>query len=114
MRAVARTLASIATLLAAHSTANAFTAAGVGTQTCGEWTAARNGEVTDGKLDEQWLIGFLTGAAWVGSIAGLPELDPIGTVGALAVWGWMDNYCRANPLVLQQEAAVAFIKVHPH
>jgi hypothetical protein len=39
--------------------------------------------------------------------------DPLKGVDAEGVWAWMDNHCRAQPLITIIDAAVAFAKTHP-
>jgi hypothetical protein len=80
---------------------------GVGTISCGAWTASRR----EGRasLSEQWILGFLSG---VGYEAGGGD-NPLNGVDADAVWAWMDNYCRANPLDRVAKAAAAFDAAHP-
>jgi hypothetical protein len=79
---------------------------GLGNASCGKWI-----EVRCDRRDlafEQWVLGFLSGAAWKG-----PQ-DPLHEVGTAAVDAWMDNYCRAHPLEAIVDAAEAFVHEHPH
>jgi hypothetical protein len=62
---------------------------------CETWTANRAIGNSDSIQDMQWIMGFLSGA-------GAME------VGSDAVGGWLDTYCRHNPLKSLREAATAF------
>jgi hypothetical protein len=66
---------------------------------CGTWTANRATGNSDSIQDMQWVLGFLSG---VGAME----------VGTDAVGGWLDTYCRANPLKTLWEAATAFSHIH--
>jgi len=88
--------------------ADAVQVIGVGLGSCGTWTADRAARDVDEVADRAWVVGYLSGAAVWG-----PDLNPLQGVDAQAVWAWLDNYCRAHPLVKIQEAANAFIDEHP-
>lgn len=75
---------------------------GVGTS-CGTWSADRSQR--QGRDLEQWAIGYLSGAAVNGGINILGGTDFQG------VMGWLDNYCRANPLTPLADALVAFVNL---
>jgi hypothetical protein len=81
---------------------------GVGVQSCRTWTADRRQGGSAASQDKQWVVGFLSGAAtWS------PDLNPMEGIDANAVFAWVDNYCRAHPLVKIIDAAIAFVKEHP-
>jgi len=86
---------------------------GIGTSSCGAWTADRRyPDSAPAVTDEQWILGFLSGVGYLGS--GLSRnIDPLATVDAEAVWAWIDNYCHANPLAHITDAAGAFFAAHP-
>ena len=89
----------------------AFVEIGAGLDSCGTWTADRRSPGGSAALqDEQWVLGFLTGAADIGPI----DADPMRDVDAHAIWAWIDNYCRAKPLDKIIKAAEAFYRAHPH
>jgi hypothetical protein len=79
---------------------------GQGTASCTTWTEfRRHGQ---GVSLEQWILGYLSGAGvWSESYN-----PPRGT-DANAVWAWVGNYCRAQPLLLLMNAGLAFVVVHP-
>jgi hypothetical protein len=80
---------------------------GLGTISCGTWTAwRREGRAS---LPEQWILGFLSGVGYEGGGGD----NPLNGVDADAVWAWMDNYCRANPLDRVAKAGAAFAATHP-
>jgi hypothetical protein len=77
---------------------------GAGLTPCWSWTADRAARSYAEVGDEQWVVGYLSAAAvWA------PNLKPLRGVDAEAVFAWMDNYCRAHPLVILGEAAKAFV-----
>ena len=78
---------------------------GMGWSSCGAWTANRTARNVTAAADEQWVVGYLSGVAiWT------PGLNPMNGVDADAVWAWMDNYCRAHPLVAIKDATSAFVR----
>jgi hypothetical protein len=98
----------------------AFKAMGMGTGSCGGWTAHR-ADYGDGRpitqnsaaalAEMQWVVGFLSGVGYVGS----DDDDPLdGMDDPEGVWAWVDNYCRANPINPIERAATAFYRAHPH
>jgi hypothetical protein len=107
-------LAALALAIAAAVPNNA--AAGVsmigdGQASCGSWTDARR--FPDGigaEMDEQWVVGFISGVAYQGPH---DNFDPLRGLDGAAVWAWIDNYCRSNPLDNITNAALAFIQAHP-
>jgi hypothetical protein len=60
-------------------------------------------------LNEQWVVGFLSG---IGFMA-LGELDPLRGVDGQFVYDWVDGYCRNNPSETIADAAGRFIQQHP-
>jgi hypothetical protein len=83
---------------------------GMGTQSCGAWTAARRDPQDRATVaTEQWILGFLSGIGYFAS----PETDPLRGVDADAVWAWTDNYCHTQPLEQISTAAAAFSNAHP-
>lgn len=87
---------------------------GTGTASCGTWTVSRAHQDTlDHYLLEQWVLGFIAGAAYESPDSASEHLDPLRNVDAQAVWAWMDNYCRASPLDEIVNGAEVFIAQHP-
>ena len=64
----------------------------------------------DARLDEQWILGFMSGVADGVLLHGF---DPMRRIDANAVWSWMDNYCAAHPLDNFASAGHAFVREHP-
>jgi hypothetical protein len=82
---------------------------GAGVSSCGKWTADQSQETPI--ADDQWILGFLSGVAFMGSG---PETNPLNGLDAQAVWAWIDNYCQAHPLDSIATAGIAFFHAHPH
>jgi hypothetical protein len=80
---------------------------GAGRSSCGTWMADRAARGIGAMNDESWVAGYLSGAAVYNASNLLNGVD------GNAVWAWMDNYCRAHPLVSINGTVDAFIKEHP-
>jgi hypothetical protein len=106
-RTLAITLGMIVWMMAAPTLAD-VTVIGMGPYSCGSWTTDRTSRSGAARQDEQWVLGYMSGAAVWGS-----NLDPLNGLDGDAVWAWMDNYCRAHPLVPIDNAAAAFVREHP-
>ena len=67
-----------------------YTIFGAGTLSCDKWIEERsqNSGLSFGM--ETWILGFLTGAGWQG--ANPQDVDNS------ALYVWVDNFCRENPL----------------
>lgn len=103
---------SLAVVLAGSAAAldqGNYQAIGLGTSSCGAWIAMRQNRQAFGF--EQWILGYLSGAGFMGGPNGTIPLDGVDAQGVL---GWVDNYCRAHPLVAVAQAGAAFIAEHPH
>jgi hypothetical protein len=84
---------------------------GAGAVSCGTWTHDHQYPDSSGAyLDDQWALGFLSGAADEGP----SNIDPLQDLDYNAVVAWITNYCAANPLSKIVAAAEAFIDQHPH
>lgn len=81
----------------------AYTAIGMGTDSCGTWTAARHDLHASGV--EQWFLGFLSGVGF----DAVDGTDPLRRLDAAAVWAWLDSYCQAHPLDRITGAGAAFV-----
>jgi hypothetical protein len=95
-----------ALLLLLPARGQAYTAIGQGLNSCGWWTAARQGGYSTGA--EQWVLAFAAGTAYAS------DKDPLSGLDADAVWAWLDNRCRDYPLSAIIDAIRAFIDAHPH
>ncbi len=97
---------AVSTLLA--PAAGAFTYSGIGAATCRVWLNDRRGEspaaAAAARQDEQWVAGFISGAAY-GGVG-----DPLAGTDAAGAWTWMDQYCAANRSAPIINAAQAFIR----
>ena len=84
-----------------------YTSIGQGSSSCGTWAEYRR---SGGAVrQEQWILGFLSGVGWVN----LNGDDPLKGLDAPAVFAWIDNYCRANPLHHVNKAAGSLAIEHP-
>ena len=114
MRRTLTTLAVIALLFSAGSAwkaeAGEYTVLGAGASSCGNWTKVTNEKGLDSPILHNWLLGYITAYNRWGPYYSAPGLSNIskGTdVGGLL--GWIDNYCKANPLKDLDDAAHALI-----
>lgn len=81
-----------------------LTVMGTGTLSCGAWTAARRDPYsTQARAEQQWILGYIVG------ISDADKMDPLKGTDPESVSAWIDNYCAANPLKDQIEAARAFM-----
>jgi hypothetical protein len=86
-------VATAAALLISTQLIAGETYIGLGAKACGSWTS-RRASVQQQVAFESWLFGYLSGLNVLSSGDVLKGRD----VGGLT--GWMDNYCRSNPLEL--------------
>ena len=68
---------------------------------CGKWLSER--QQRDFLDMGSWALGYLSGVAMWSD-----EYDPLDGQNADAVWGWLDNYCRAHPTTEFVDAVDAF------
>ena len=99
----------IIALVSVSNAALAYTLFGSGVSSCGTWVNDRGRGGAVMYADEEWVLGFIAGAAWIGP----SDLDPLHGLDANAVIVWIDNYCQAKPLSRIIDAAEAFTRVHP-
>jgi hypothetical protein len=87
----AMVLASIMLVMAGSLQAQDRLTIGEGATSCGTWTQARQNRSAG--LAAQWVAGYLSGS-------NMDTNHPDALVGAdfQGLVGWIDNYCRANPL----------------
>lgn len=97
---------AVAVLLAQSSLAepNSMITIGVGSGTCRDWTIRRTRGGHPRENDRQWIVGFVTGVAFISSAMGMGELfrdedDPETLI------GFVDDYCARNPLKSVGQAA---------
>jgi hypothetical protein len=83
---------------------------GLGTASCGNWTAARR-ERSEGHACgyEQWLLGYVSGLAM--GRAHPDAFDPLNGIDSLGVWAWVGQR-EANPDKTIEDAAFAFVSAH--
>lgn len=76
---------------------------GPGAITCGTWTQDRRTDKYPAALG--WALGFIS------SYNHYMNKDVFGNADALAVAGWIDNYCAANPLDSVYNASIELVRV---
>lgn len=64
------------------------------TDSCAGWTAERSKSGYRSQVQEGWVLGFISGLNAFGANTG--DIAP-GTTGT-GLLGWVDNYCKDNPL----------------
>ncbi len=74
-----------------------------GAPSCGEWIAHRKESDTLALSNTSWLVGYLSGLAVGAGKNFLPGSENT------AIFSWMDNYCRANPLKDIASGGTAFM-----
>jgi len=83
---------------------------GAGASVCGSWSESRRSPLTTEKImTEQmtvsWVMGFIS-AMNNEHAAGYPNFTSnFRRIGADGVTGWLDNYCKANPIDSISDAA---------
>jgi hypothetical protein len=86
---------------------------GVGTETCGSWTAARkNPDGLNAHLEAQWVVGFLSGASMLHEGIAHDGKAPLKEMDGRGVWAWIDNDCQAHPVEAISDAAEFFDMYH--
>ena len=102
-------LAALAVALLTGSPATAYHWVGAGGMSCETWATDRADSRSGRWLQEiQWVLGFLSAIGYVGD-----GNDPLNGLDLNGVAGWLDNYCRANPLKGLTDAAEALALEHP-
>ena len=84
---------------------------GAGTgASCGKWLEDRQqpppSTAWHGKAN--WALGFLSGAAVYQE-----GIDPLKGLDAAAIYAWLDQHCRENPLTPLVLALEVFVRQHP-
>jgi len=76
---------------------------GLGIQSCGAWTAAKEEDSAARSRFHNWTNGYLTAVSrWVEYGSG-----PVNETQIEGAWAWIDNYCQKTPLNVVAEAAEA-------
>ena len=110
MRCAVFLAASLAAAVLVPGQVAGYALLGSGDASCTAWTAARRTpRGLDAAMQEQWVVGFLSG---IGSMV-LGELDPLHGLKADAVYDWVNGYCRDHPAETIEAAARVFIQEHP-
>jgi len=78
---------------------------GFANTSCGSWTQARANHRSTHM--EFWVIGFMSGVNYARSDEGF---DMLKGKDAEALWSWIDNYCRSQPLEILP-IAVAYLAI---
>jgi hypothetical protein len=75
---------------------------GIGSSSCGFWLELRDHRKSESA--EQWVLGYLSGAAmWT-------DFDILRNVDAFGIWRWLDEYCRTHPLEKIENGLKEFVK----
>ena len=82
-----------------------YTVLGQGLESCGEWTTHRQQNQAD--AEEAWVDGVISDQAMVRSTNSGKSVTL--STDAYGVWGWVDNYCLANPTQSIELATVMFM-----
>lgn len=77
--------------------ASAYIVYGSGGKSCGTWTNDKESDEVSHRWNTMWLLGFVSGSGWVEGET--YEADSSGML------GWVDNYCKENPLKEISDAA---------
>jgi hypothetical protein len=77
---------------------------GEGTNSCGAWTFERQQNSAKSAFYATWVLGYVSGQNADESIS-----DFLKGVDAGAILGWIDNYCRSNPLMQIVTAANSLV-----
>jgi hypothetical protein len=107
LAAAAIGLAAKVALSAANAAApNTVAILGAGNSSCGTWIANRS---SGNQLPyTQWAAGYISGRASQST-----DLDPLRGIDWDGLMTWMDNTCRAQPLIRIVDAADKFVVEHP-
>lgn len=98
-----RLVLALALLISATPSEAKHLVLGAGVRSCGAWTTDR--VQNRAALREAWLIGFVSGHnAYATTSRNVGE-----TTDDAAMFSWIDNHCRANPLDTLEEAAIAMV-----
>jgi hypothetical protein len=81
---------------------------GIGTASCATWEIARRSG--DATRYEQWVVGFYSGADFIGKAGGT---NPLPQTDANGVWAWMDNYCQSHPVETIAGAMAELVSARP-
>jgi hypothetical protein len=100
---------ALTVVLLTGSAAHGYRAIGAGTDLCDAWKAGRRQPLGSGSLQDERVLGFLSGIGYEGE----EVIDPLMSLDAQAVWAWVDDYCQAHPLEKIAAAAEAFSYEHP-
>ncbi|MGB5225041.1 MAG: hypothetical protein WBN45_15330 [Arenicellales bacterium] len=80
---------------------------GLGWVSCSSWTNNRSRDTLKSAQFESWVLGFLTGAIAYGTW----DKDLLNGNSVVDVIGWVDTYCRTNPLNDITDASTALVGV---
>lgn len=81
-----------------------FSVMGEGNESCGTWIVDR--EANQASNEQSWVLGFKSGANELGMFASNKSISI--TTDSNGAFGWIDNYCRANPTKEVVDAAGQF------
>jgi hypothetical protein len=82
-----------------------FTILGQGLESCGKWSMLRQQNQAD--VEEAWVDGVISDQAMARSTKSGKSVTL--STDASGVWGWIDNYCSANPTQSIEVATMMFL-----
>ena len=94
-------------LLASLQLAHAGGIKGAGATSCGSWVEDRKMNNHFAQLN--WVLGFISGYNQFAYSGSAPN-GIFGNADPNAIAGWLDNYCRENPLDTVYEGSVQLVK----
>jgi hypothetical protein len=103
-----RLLIFVSAILIGLSQQSVAQSIGYADQSCGFWTKERSKRTSFDKIGMQsWATGYLSGANAVSKAAS--NSDFLKGVDGDAVWAWLDNNCKRNPLEKFPEAVLKLL-----
>ena len=87
---------------------------GAGASVCGTWSEARRGPMTSQTVIQEqmmvsWVMGFVSAMNNEYAEQFPNFTQKFKRIGPDGITGWMDNYCRANPINSVNDAAMSLV-----
>ena len=81
--------------------AGAYKVFGHGNTSCGKWISEKSENSWLYRTYDAWVLGFVSGNSWAENHKYEAHSDRI--------FGWIDNYCQANPMKYIHDAVEALV-----